>query len=101
MIVQELGVARHEIHVEPQLGVTCQFGQHVKRFAAPCPPAPRRAASVNARSLSDSVFAIGASSATGGHSAPLRQIVNVHQSATKVRTGNAAAGTPAVRDRAY
>jgi hypothetical protein len=32
MIVQELDVARHEFHVEPQFGVSCQFGRHIKRF---------------------------------------------------------------------
>ena len=29
MIAQELDVARHQIHVEPQFWVACQLGQHI------------------------------------------------------------------------
>ena len=32
VVVQELDVARHEIHVEPQFGVARQFAEHVERF---------------------------------------------------------------------
>jgi hypothetical protein len=32
VIVQELDVAWHEIHVEPQFGVTRQFVEHVERL---------------------------------------------------------------------
>jgi hypothetical protein len=44
VIAQELDVARHQIHVEPQFWVACQLGQQIDRMIS---SAVSRRASVN------------------------------------------------------